>query len=61
MDEHRRSYLALFDAVCLALEALEQQNYGEAKACLVRGQQEAEERFLSLAGPDLESPDPPSI
>ena len=47
MDEYKAPYLHLFNAVTDALKALEMQNYGFAKELLIKGQQNAEEIFIS--------------
>ncbi len=40
-------YTILFNAVTNALAALDMQNFGEAKALLIKGQQDAEEMYLN--------------
>ena len=48
MDElYKNLYFHLFNQITDALEALEKQNYGEARDILIRAQQEAEERYLN--------------
>ena len=47
MDTLPRCYTHLFARVSDAIEALERQNFGEAKDILIRAQQEAEELYLS--------------
>ena len=47
MDELPKYYLVLFDAVERAIHAIESQDYGQAKQFLIRGQQEAEDAFVS--------------
>ena len=42
---YRKMYYALFNAVTDALEAMEQQNYGQARALLIAAQQQSEELF----------------
>ena len=42
----KRMYTLLFNAVTDAVVEMEQQNYGQAKQLLLRGQREAEELFL---------------
>ncbi len=49
MDEYKNSYILLFRGVTQALDALDAQDYGTAKALLVKAQQEAEEAFLQQA------------
>ena len=51
MEEYKRMYLVLFHAATDALTAMEQQNYGLAAQFLRRGQQEAEEIYLSEEEP----------
>lgn len=43
---YKKPYLAMFNGVTDALEALEARNYGLAGDIFRRAQQEAEERFL---------------
>ena len=48
MDElYKNLYFHLFNQITDALEAMEKQNYGEARDILMRAQQEAEERYLN--------------
>ena len=48
MDElYKNLYFHLFNQITDALEAMEKQNYGEARDILLRAQQEAEERYLN--------------
>lgn len=48
MDElYKNLYFHLFNQITDALEAMEKQNYGEARDILIRAQQEAEERYLN--------------
>lgn len=44
--EYQKAYYLLFNAITDALEALEQQNFGQAKQELIAAQQRAEEIFL---------------
>jgi hypothetical protein len=46
MDEWKEPYRILWRATSAAIEAIEQQNYGEAKQLLIAGQQDAEEMFM---------------
>ena len=46
MDEYKKPYLILWGGCTEALEALEHQNYGQARELLIKAQQEAEEQFL---------------
>ena len=41
-------YTTLFNAVTDAIAALARQDYGQAAAILIRGQQQAEEAYLDL-------------
>ena len=47
---YRKMYYTLFnaitDALSIALEAMEQQNYGQARARLIAAQQQSEEIYL---------------
>ncbi len=47
MSELPAYYLTLFNAVTSAIQALEAQNFGETKALLIKGQQDAEEMYLN--------------
>jgi len=51
MDEYKEPYLVLFRACREALEAIDAQNFGMARAALIRGQQQAEELYIT-AGED---------
>lgn len=44
--DYRKLYFHLFNAVSDALQAIEQQNYGQASAILITAQQETEEMYL---------------
>ncbi len=46
MEKLPRYYTILFNAVTEAIEALEQQNFGTAKALLIHGQQAAETAYV---------------
>jgi len=48
MDEYKQPYLILFRACEEAIRALDQQNYGQARELLVRGEQIAEEFYMAL-------------
>ena len=48
MDELPKYYTVLFNAVTDALEAMEHQDFGSAKALLIQGQQDAEDAFSTL-------------
>ena len=43
---YEKMYFALFDAFTDALEAIEAQNFGQAKALLIAAQQRCEELYL---------------
>ena len=43
---YRKMYYTLFNAVTDALEAMEQQNYGQARELLMAAQQQSEEIFM---------------
>ena len=43
---YKEMYYTLFNAVTDALEAMEQQNYGQARTLLIAAQQQSEEIFL---------------
>ena len=43
---YRKMYYTLFNAITDALEAMEQQNYGQARAVLMAAQQQSEEIYL---------------
>ena len=44
--DYRKLYFHLFNAATDALQAIEQQNYGQASAILIIAQQETEEMYL---------------
>lgn len=44
--DYRKLYFHLFNAVTDALQAIEQQNYGQESAILITAQQETEEMYL---------------
>ncbi len=46
-DEMPRYYKILFNAVTTALIAMNRMDFGTAKRCLIEGQTEAEEAFIS--------------
>ena len=43
---YQKMYYTLFNAITDALAAMEQQNYGQARALLVDAQQQSEELFM---------------
>lgn len=46
MQEYKRAYLRLFNAVTDALSDLERQDFGAARDLLIRARQEAEEQIV---------------
>ena len=46
METLPKQYTRLFNGVTDALEALKEQNYGQARDILIKAQQEAEELYL---------------
>lgn len=46
MDVYQKGYYTLFNSITDAVNALEAQNYGQAKALLVAAQQESEELYI---------------
>ena len=46
-DEYKKPYGILFNGITDALAALEEHNFEQAKACLIKAQQMAEEAFIS--------------
>ncbi len=47
MTDYQKMYTKLFNAVTDALEKIEAQNYGDAKALLIAAQQKAEEMYVT--------------
>ena len=47
MEEYKKMYLLLFNAITDALEQMEKQNYSTAKDLLITAQQKAEEIYMS--------------
>ena len=47
MEEYKKMYLHLFNAITDALEQMEKQNYGTAKETLIAAQQQAEEIYIT--------------
>ena len=47
MESYKKMYLQLFNEVTNALQALEKQNYGNAKEILKNAQMQAEESYIS--------------
>ena len=47
MTDYQKMYTTLFNAVTDALEKMEAQNYGDAKALLIAAQQKAEEIYIT--------------
>ncbi|MBR6654014.1 MAG: hypothetical protein IKL27_04675 [Oscillospiraceae bacterium] len=52
MDEYKKPYLALFNALTDIAEEIEKQNYGLAKQMIADAQRQAEEAFLAAAAGD---------
>lgn len=46
-DEYRRPYTIIFNAVTDALAALDRGDYEQARALLIKAQQNAEEAYIS--------------
>lgn len=44
--DYKKLYFHLFNAATDALQAMEQQNYGQASAILIAAQQETEEMYM---------------
>ena len=44
--DYKKLYFHLFNAVTDSLQAMEQQNYGQASSILMSAQQETEEMYL---------------
>ena len=44
--DYKKLHFHLFNAVTDALQAMEQQNYGQAAALLISAQQETEEMYM---------------
>ena len=49
MTDYKKPYFTLFNAITDAVNALEAQNYGQAKAILRQAQVDAEEAYLQEA------------
>ena len=47
MTDYQKMYTTLFNAVTDALEKMEAQNYGDARALLISAQQKAEELYIA--------------
>ena len=47
MPDYEKMYYLLFNAITDALEQIESQNYGNAKAQLISAQQKAEEIYIT--------------
>lgn len=59
-NEYEKPYYLLFNAVTDALAALARQDYGQARALLVKAQQQAEEAYLDGEEEPDEKIDPAS-
>lgn len=46
MPDYKKLYFHLFAAMADAVEAIEADNYGQAKEILISAQQEAEENYI---------------
>ena len=51
MDTYQELYFHMFRASEAAIQSLEQQNFGQARALLITAQQEAEECYISQENP----------
>jgi hypothetical protein len=47
MENYRKMYSTLFNAITDALAQIENQNYGDAKSTLIAAQQKAEEMYIT--------------
>ena len=47
MTDYQKMYTTLFNAVTDALEQMESQHYGDAKATLIAAQQKAEDIYIT--------------
>ena len=47
MTDYQKMYTTLFNAVTDALEQMESQNYGDARATLIAAQQKVEEIYIT--------------
>jgi hypothetical protein len=54
--DYQMLYHKLFNACTNAISALEQQNFGQARALLITAQQEAEECYISQENPTEAEP-----
>lgn len=54
--DYQMLYHKLFNACTNAISALEQQNFGQARALLITAQQEAEECYISQEIPTQAEP-----
>ena len=48
MDEYKKPYLVLFNALTDIAAEIEKQNYGLAKQLIAEAQQQAEEMYISI-------------
>lgn len=48
MENLPKYYITLFNAVSEAIDALDASNFSAARACLVQGQQKAEDEYISI-------------
>ena len=47
MENYRKMYSTLFNAITDALAQIEKRNYGDAKATLIAAQQKAEDLYIT--------------
>ena len=47
MENYRKMYSTLFNAITDALAQIENQNYGDAQSTLIAAQQKAEEMYIT--------------
>ena len=47
MENYRKMYSTLFNAITDALAQIEKQNYGDARTPLIAAQQKAEEMYIT--------------
>ncbi len=52
MDEYKKPYLALFNAMTDIAAEIERQNYGLAKQLIADAQRQAEEAFIAAEADD---------
>ena len=57
MENYRKMYSTLFNAITDALAQIENQNYGDAKSTLIAAQQKAEEMYITAQNRNRSSPE----